>query len=85
MHLGQPSDEDVLRHYLRLALDDSTLRWRKAGDVGCIMLPVSQRVPGVYTLLALSRYRQALLLRSPAGLATTCPPLVPPFLATYLL
>ena len=49
------------------------LRWHTAGDLDacageraphdwCVMLPVSQRVqPGVYTLMALSRYRDALV------------------------
>ena len=32
----------------------------------CIMLPLSQRVqPGVYTLMALSRYRDALVRHAP--------------------
>ena len=51
---------------------DVLLRWHTAGDLDacageraphnwCIMLPLSQRVqPGVYTLMALSRYRDAL-------------------------
>ena len=52
---------------------DAPLRWHTAGDLDAcageraphdwsIMLPVSQRVqPGVYTLMALSRYRDALV------------------------
>ena len=52
---------------------DVPLRWHTAGDLDacageraphnwCIMLPVSQRVqPGVYTLMALSRCRDALV------------------------
>ena len=52
---------------------DVPLRWHTAGDLDAcageraphdwsIMLPVSQRVqPGVYTLMALSRYRDALV------------------------
>ena len=43
----------------------------------CIMLPLSQRVqPGVYTLMALSRYRDALVRHAPPAEPRVYPPLI---------
>ena len=68
---------------------DVPLRWHTAGDLDAcageraphnwsIMLPVSQRVqPGVYTLMALSRYRDALVQRVGSERPLVYQPLVP--------
>ena len=68
---------------------DVPLRWHTAGDLDAcageraphnwsIMLPVSQRVqPGVYTLMALSRYRDALVQRVGPERPLVYQPLVP--------
>ena len=68
---------------------DVPLRWHTAGDLDAcageraphnwsIMLPVSQRVqPGVYTLMALSRYRDALVQRVGPERPLVNQPLVP--------
>ena len=74
-----PLSADAARVPLARALlhvvGELPLRWHTAGDLDacageraphdwCVMLPVSQRVqPGVYTLMALSRYRDALVQR----------------------
>ena len=62
-----------LTHALLHFVGEVPLRWHTAGDLDacageraphnwCVMLPVSRRVqPGVYTMMALSRYRDALL------------------------
>ena len=83
---GFPATHDAFPRHLQ--------RWRKVGDIDCsagslplhdwcITSLVSQRVlPGVYTLLALSRYRQALMIHTPLAPPTTYPPLVPKFLTT---
>ena len=71
---------------------DVPLRWHTAGDLDacageraphnwCIMLPVSQRVqPGVYTLMALSRYRDALVQQVGPERPLVYQPLVPQIL-----
>ena len=71
---------------------DVPLRWHTAGDFDacageraprnwCIMLPVSQRVqPGVYTLMALSRYRDALVQQVGPERPLVYQPLVPQIL-----
>ena len=75
-----PLSADAARMPLARALlhvvGELPLRWHIAGDPDacageraphdwCVMLPVSQRVqPGVYTLMALSRYRDTLVQRS---------------------
>ena len=49
----------------------------------CIMLPLSQRVqPGVYTVMALSRYRDALIRRCPPERPVIYPPLIPEVLTS---
>ena len=49
----------------------------------CIMLPLSQRVqPGVYTLMALSRYRDALVRHAPPAEPWVYPPLIPEVLTS---
>ena len=49
----------------------------------CIMLPLSQRVqPGVYTLMALSRYRDPLLRQPSPERPVVYPPLIPEFLTS---
>ena len=73
---------------------DVPLRWHTAGDLDacageraphncrCIMLPVSQRVqPGVYTLMALSQYRDALVQQVGPERPLVYQPLVPQILA----
>ena len=71
---------------------DVPLRWHTAGDLDAcageraphnwsIRLPVSQRVqPGVYTLMALSRYRDALVQRVGPERPLVYQPLVPQIL-----
>ena len=73
---------------------DAPLRWHTAGDLDAcagervphdwsIMLPVSQRVqPGVYTLMALSRYRDALVQWDGPERPLVYQPLVPRILTT---
>ena len=47
------------------------------------MLPLSQRVqPGVYTLMAMSRYRDALVRHFPPAEPRVYPPLVPDILTS---
>ena len=72
------------------------LRWHTAGDLDAcageraphdwyVMLPVSQRVqPGVYTLMALSRYRDALIQSCGSERPVVYQPLIPQILiASY--
>ena len=77
----QPASADSadIQHALLHAVTADGLRWHRAEGIDacagvaaphdwCIMLPLSQRVqPGVYTLMALSRYRDALVRHAPAG------------------
>ena len=70
------------------------LRWHRAESIDacagvtaphnwCIMLPLSQRVqPGVYTLMALSRYRDALVRHAPPAEPWVYPPLIPEVLTS---
>ena len=75
---------------------DVPLRWHTAGDLDacageraphnwCVMLPVSRRVqPGVYTMMALSRYRDALLQNCSPARTLVYQPLIPQLLtASY--
>ena len=91
-----PLSAESARLPLALALlqvtGDVPLRWHTAGDLDacageraphnwCIMLPVSQRVqPGVYTLMALSRYRDALVQQLGPERPLVYQPLVPQIL-----
>ena len=71
------ADCSDIRHALLRVVTDTDLRWHRAEDIDacagvkaprnwCIMLPLSQRVqPGVYTLMAMSRYRDALVRHIP--------------------
>ena len=73
---------------------DADLRWHRAEDIDacagvkaphnwCIMLPLSQRVqPGVCTLMAMSRYRDALVRHLPPAEPLVYPPLVPHILTS---
>ena len=95
-----PLSADAARVPLICALlhvvGDVPLRWRTAGDLDacageraphnwCVMLPVSRRVqPGVYTMMALSRYRDALLQNSSPERPLVYQPLIPQLLtASY--
>ena len=67
----------TIAHALLHVVDDEPLRWHVANDIDacagvrvphdwCIMLPLSQRVQaGVYTLTALSRYRETFVRQCP--------------------
>ena len=80
--LEQPASAERtgIRHALLHVVTAEDLRWPRAESIDacagvtashnwCIMLPLSQRVqPGVYTLMALSRYRDALVRHVPPAL-----------------
>ena len=88
--LGQPVSEERsgIHHALMHAVTADDLRWHRAEGIDacagitaphnwCIMLPLSQRVqPGVYTLMALSRYRDALVRHAPPAEPWVYPPLI---------
>ena len=58
-------------------------KWTKAPHDWCIMLPLSQRVqPGVYTLMAMSRYRDALVRHALPAEPCVYPPLIPEILTS---
>ena len=95
-----PLSADAARAPLACALlhvvGDVPPRWHTAGDLDacageraphnwCVMLPVSRRVqPGVYTMMALSRYRDALLQNSSPERPLVYQPLIPQLLtASY--
>ena len=71
------AERSGIHHALMHAVTADDLRWHRAEGIDacagvtaphnwCIMLPLSQRVqPGVYTLMALSRYRDALVRHAP--------------------
>ena len=73
-------------------VDHETRRWHQARDIEacsggrpphdwCIMLPLSQRVqPGVYILMALGRYRDALVKETACGRPLVYQPLHPALL-----
>ena len=82
------ADRSDIQHALLHAVTADGLRWRRAESIDacagvtaphdwCIMLPLSQRVqPGVYTLMALSRYWDALLRHAPPAETRVYPPLI---------
>ena len=85
-----------LARVLLYIVGELPLRWHTAGDLDacageraphdwCVMLPVSQRVqPGVYTLMALSRYRDALIQSYGPERPVVYQPLIPQILtASY--
>ena len=88
------SDRSGIRHALLHVVTDADLRWHRAEDIDacagvkaprnwCITLPLSQRVqPGVYTLMATSRYRDALVRHLPPAEPRVYPPLVPDILTS---
>ena len=81
-----------LARALRHVVGELPLRWHTAGDLDacageraphdwCVMLPVSQRVqPGVYTLMALSWYRDALVQHRGPERPLVYQPLIPQIL-----
>ena len=91
-----PLSADAARAPLARALlhvvGELPLRWHTAGDLDacagerpphdwCVMLPVSQRVqPGVYALMALSRYRDALVQHGGPERPLVYQPLIPQIL-----
>ena len=78
-----------LAHALMAVISGMPLRWHTAGDPDAcagetpphnwsVMLPVSKRVQaGVYALMAVSRYRDALVLKPTLGRTLVYQPLVP--------
>ena len=78
-----------LAHALMAVISGMPLRWHTAGDPDAcagettphnwsVMLPVSKRVQaGVYALMAVSRYRDALVLKPALGRTLVYQPLVP--------
>ena len=84
----------AIHHALIHVVTADDLRWHRAEGIDacagvtaphnwCIMLPLSQRVqPGVYTLMALSRYRDALVRHAPPAEPWVYPPLVPEILTS---
>ena len=88
------AERSGIRHALMHAVTADDLRWHRAESIDacagvtaphnwCIMLPLSQRVqPGVYTLMALSRYRDALVRHAPPAEPWVYPPLIPEVLTS---
>ena len=88
------ADRSDIQHALWHTVTDADLRWHRAEDIDacagvtaphnwCIVLPLSQRVqPGVYTLMAMSRYRDALVRHAPPAEPRVYQPLVPELLTS---
>ena len=88
------AERSGIHHALMHAVTADGLRWHRAEGIDacagvtaphdwCIMLPLSQRVqPGVYTLMALSRYRDALVRHAPPAEPRVYPPLILEILAS---
>ena len=88
------AERSGIHHTLMHAVTADDLRWHRAKGIDacagatapqnwCIMLPLSQRVqPGVYTLMALSRYRDVLVRRAPPAEPWVHPPLIPEVLTS---
>ena len=90
---AEPLSADAARrplaHALMAVISGMPLRWHSAGDPDAcagetaphnwsVMLPVSKRVQaGVYALMAISRYRDALVLKPTLGRTLVYQPLVP--------
>ena len=87
------ADRSDICHALLHVVADADLRWHRAEDIDAcagvkaphnwciVMLPLSQRVqPGVYTLMAVSRCRNALVRHLPPA-----EPLVYPLLVSDIL
>ena len=96
MSLSADAARVLLVRVLLYIVGELSLRWHIAGDLDacsderaphdwCVMLPVSQRVqPGVYMLIALSRYRDALIQSCGSGRLLVYQPPIPQILtASY--
>ena len=87
--LSADAARQPLAHALMAVISGMPLRWHTAGDPDAcagetpphnwsVMLPVSKRVQaGVYALMAVSRYRDALVLKPTLGRTLVYQPLVP--------